>query len=335
MTDDTTTLSYWLNWRFLFCAIWILADMVAASILIWKYEGFNKSRNGRRDNQRETAGSLYEDEAWKTCWKTIHPAWLLAYRITAFSVLLASLIANVVVDGGGIFYYYTQWTFALVTIYFGLGSSLSIYGCCQNCNEVGGDRVDQLGLDADRGTFLAPTFGENENMPIISKSLNTNEEPHVRKPASIWGYAFQTTFQMCAGAVTITDCVFWFVIYPFLTDTDYKLDALQVIMHSFNAIFLLGDVILNCLRFPFFRIAYFVLWTTIYVIFQWILHAFVSMWWPYPFLDLSSSYAPLWYLAVGLMHLPCYGFFALIVRLKQLWFSRSFPEAYQSLRGES
>ncbi|RDX80839.1 hypothetical protein CR513_38558, partial [Mucuna pruriens] len=31
------------------------------------------------------------------------------------------------------------------------------------------------------------------------------------------------------------------------------------------------------------------------------------------------------YLAVAMMHFPCYGIFALIVRMKHLWLSRSFP----------
>lgn len=82
---------------------------------------------------------------------------------------------------------------------------------------------------------------------------------------------------------------------------------LMVCMHSVNAVFLVGDMILNCMvsfyflsgsttllfvqfpshwmrifssfqRFPFFRIAYFVLWTAAFVIFQWIIHACVSMW---------------------------------------------------------
>ncbi|XP_059656152.1 uncharacterized protein LOC132303088 isoform X2 [Cornus florida] len=299
--DDTTVLIYWLNWRFLLCAIWMLSAMVVSVILIRKYEGFNKSRNGRRDNQRETAGSLYKDEVWKTSLKTIHPAGLLAYRITAFSVLLASITANVVRDGVSVFFFYTQWTFALATIYFGLGSSLSIYGCCQSCSEVG-DRVDHVGDDAELGMYVAPTLGENANMPTISKSLNTDKEPHIRKPAGILGYIFQITFQLTAT------------------------------MHSINVVFLLGDMSLNCLRFPFFRVAYFVLWTVTYVIFQWIIHFFFPIWWPYSFFDLSSPYAPLWYLAVGLLHLPCYGLFALIVRMKQLWFSRSFPESYRSRR---
>ncbi|KAL6547343.1 hypothetical protein OROMI_023064 [Orobanche minor] len=107
---------------------------------------------------------------------------------------------------------------------------------------------------------------------------------------------------MCAGAVALTDSVFWLIIYPYLTAKDYRLNFL--------------------IRFPFFRIAYFVLWTCMYVVFQWIVHACVLIRWPYPFLDLSSPYAPLWYLAVGLLLFPCFGIFALIFRLKQGCVSR-------------
>ncbi|CAK9182762.1 unnamed protein product [Ilex paraguariensis] len=328
MAADTTNPSYWLNWRFLLCAIWILTSMIVAALVIWKYEGFNKLKSRRRDVHQETVGSLYRDEAWRACLKAIHPAWLLAYRVIAFSVLLAMLVANVVIDGGDIFYFYTQWTFALVTFYFGLGLLLSIYGCSTSCKEVGSDRVDLVSSDAEQGTYMAPALGGYENQHDIPVSLNSHSEPHVRKAADPWGYAFQIIFQMCAGAVILTDCVFWFVIYPFLTDDDYKLDFLIVGMHSMNAVFLFGDVILNCLRFPFFRIAYFVLWTCTFVIFQWIIHACVSMWWPYSFLDLSSPYAPLWYLAVGLLHLPCYCIFTLIIRIKNLCLSRSFPESH-------
>ncbi|WCJ43375.1 hypothetical protein M5689_024118 [Euphorbia peplus] len=56
---------------------------------------------------------------------------------------------------------------------------------------------------------------------------------------------------------------------------------------------------LNCLRFLVLRIAYFILWTSVFVIFQWIIHACISMWWPYPFLDLSFPCAPLWYMGLG------------------------------------
>lgn len=122
---------------------------------------------------------------------------------------------------------------------------------------------------------------------------------------------------MSAGAVVLTDSVFWLILYPSLLANAYRLNFMIVCKHSVNAALLLGDAILNRLRFPFFRMAYFVLWTCTFVLFQWIIHACVSMRWPYPFLDLSSPYAPLWYIGISLLAFPCYGIITLMFRLKQ------------------
>ncbi|KAF9626678.1 hypothetical protein IFM89_038773 [Coptis chinensis] len=329
MTADTTTPAYWLNWRVALCALWISSCMLVASVLIWKYEGSKKSRPNGEETQQDEKGILYEDEAWKPCLKEIHPAWLLVYRVAAFFLLLVLLIANVVVDGGGIFYFYTQWTFTLVTVYFGLGSLLSVYGCYKYRNKVSGAR---MGSDAEQGMYVSPTHDENTNACNSEKNSVPQDQDPVRQTAGTWGYIFQVIFQMNAGAVMLTDFVFWFVIVPFLEIKDYNLNVLLVGMHSINAVFLLGDTALNCLRFPRFRIAYFILWTSVFVIFQWVIHACVSIWWPYPFLDLSSPYAPLWYFLVGLMHIPCYAIFALIVKLKHYLWLRWFPHSYQCRR---
>ncbi|WOH16546.1 hypothetical protein DCAR_0936102 [Daucus carota subsp. sativus] len=325
MTDnDTNTLNYWLNWRFFLCGTWVLTAMVAAAVLIWKYEGFTLDKIQRRDDGLESAGCLNKDEAWRTCSKAIHPAWLLALRIIAFTVLLALLAINIITGGADIFYFYTLWTFALVTIYFGIGSSFSIYGCFYCCNGVDDDRADFAGVDTERGSYVAPSYEGNADLSNMPINFPSQEEEYDPRSAGFWGYVFQVVFQTSAGAVMLTDSVFWFVIYPFLTPADHKLHFLEVCMHSLNAVFLLADICLNHLRFPFFRIAYFVQFTCIFVVVQWTIHACASMWWPYPFLDLSSPYAPLWYLGIGLVHLPCYGIVLLIIRTKKACLSR-FP----------
>ncbi|OMO80141.1 hypothetical protein COLO4_24213 [Corchorus olitorius] len=331
MTADTATLGYWLTWRFLICALFILTAIVVSAILIWKYEGRKKSERQEGEDQSKPPGFLYEDEAWSTCLESIHPAWLLSFRVFAFIMLLALLLANVVIDGGGIFYFYTQWTFTLVTIYFGLGSAISIYGCGKRWGKADNDRADHSSLDSEQGTYVPPTLEDTEDASIHSKHLDSHEAPYHPSRAGPWIYAFQIVYQTCAGAVMLTDSVFWFILYPFLSK-DYELNFLLVCMHSVNVVFLLGDTILNSMRFPLFRMAYFVLWTGTFVVFQWIIHACVNLWWPYPFLDLSSSYAPLWYLGVGLMHVPCFGLYALIVKLKDYSLSKSFPDSYRKWR---
>ncbi|CAN6901684.1 unnamed protein product [Brassica oleracea] len=269
---DTTALSYWLNWRVFLCALIILAPLVLASILIRRYEG--------KRRERETPGTLFQDETWSTCLKTVHPRWLLAFRVFSFVAMLSLLIANVVIHGGGVFYFYTQWTFTLVTLYFGYGSLLSIYGCCIY-NKEESCTYTSIG-DAEEGTYTPS---------IILEEAANNSKPCT--PAGFGVYIFQVIFQTCAGAVVLTDIVFWGLIYPFTKG--YRLSFLHVCMHSLNAVFLLGDTCLNSLRFPLFRISYFAFWSCIFVAYQWIIHAFKNLWWPYQFLDLSSPYAPLWY----------------------------------------
>ncbi|MBA0837831.1 hypothetical protein Goarm_009949 [Gossypium armourianum] len=118
-----------------------------------------------------------------------------------------------------------------------------------------------------------------------------------------------------------------------------KFLEIVVCMHSINAVFLIGDTILNCMVSSTFLYS-----PNGYVI--------QTPMWPYPFLDLSSSYAPLWYtfnllldiimiyvhdvrreyLGIGVMLIPCYGIFALIVKLKDFSLSRTFRDSYRKLR---
>ncbi|KAJ0231943.1 Transmembrane protein [Hirschfeldia incana] len=322
MSAETNVPSYWLNWRFFLCAIFVLTSLVLSSFLIWKHEGPRKRKKRGDDDRREGGtGVVYDDETWNTCAARIHPNWLLGFRVFGFVTLLGLISGNAIADGAGIFIFYTQWTFTLVTIYFGVAALVSIHRFRSGDNfQNGVSRVDE-----EQGSYRPPIHGE---IPNVFKASNGHQRDNrsTRQVATTLGYIHQILFQTCAGAVLLTDGVFWFIIYPFLTSKDFNLDFFIVIMHSVNAVFLLGETFLNSLRFPLFRISYFVVWTGIFVLFQWIVHACVSFWWPYPFLDLSSPYAPLWYAAVGLMHVPCFGVFALIVKFKYMWLSKCFSE---------
>ncbi|KAL9240955.1 hypothetical protein vseg_015119 [Gypsophila vaccaria] len=330
MAPDTTDPSYWLNWRFLVSALYVLGTVVSALYIIWKYEGKGKVDDERRDYRPVPVGVLYEDELWKACVECIHPFWLLLFRISAFGVLLALIVGNTIVDGPEIFYYYTQLTFALTTVFFGLASAFSLYGLFHNRN--GGYRLKtgSQNIDSEQGSNGAPNIGLDKSIPLL-KNWSDNGEVLVRPVAGIMGHAFQIVYQAAAGAVLLTDIVYWLLLYPAKTAGHSKIAFFDACMHSVNTV-ILGDALLNNMRFPLFRVGYFILWTAAFVFYQWIIHVFVSLPWPYPFMDLSPPTSPLWYLAVGVMHVPSYGGFALLIKLKHLWLSRSSSNSYHDLR---
>ncbi|KAF0920371.1 hypothetical protein E2562_034833 [Oryza meyeriana var. granulata] len=328
MAVDTTAPEHWLNWRFTLCAVWVYSCMVLACFLIWKYEGpRSPDANGDGGGDSEEArppqaasGVVYLEDCWKPCLEQIHPGWLLVFRVVSFFILASLLAVDVVVDGWSVFLYYTQWTFLLVTLYFGLGSVLSIYGCYQYSYKIVGDRAG-----ADHGTYIIAPAGESAYDHSIKNPCTMHGG---REIAGFWGYLFQIMFQTNAGAVMITDLVFWFILYPFLAHNQYDMNFLLIGTHSINVVFMIGDTALNSLHFPWFRIAYFLLWTGAFVNVQWLIHANVSIWWPYPFLDLAFPRAPVWYLVVAVLHFPCYALFALVMRLKQSLLERWFPHSY-------
>lgn len=113
MTSETNIPSYWLNWRFFVCAIFVLTSLFLSSYLIWRYEG-PRTRKKRCDDDDQSmeleqlTGVVYDDETWNTCVKEIHPNWLLGFRVFGFVVLLGLISGNAIADGTGIFIFYTQ-----------------------------------------------------------------------------------------------------------------------------------------------------------------------------------------------------------------------------------
>ncbi|KAF3784453.1 hypothetical protein EJ110_NYTH30094 [Nymphaea thermarum] len=132
-----------------------------------------------------------------------------------------------------------------------LGSLFSMYGCRISLKKLGSDNAGCLKVDDESGSSVCLANDRSQN----ATATNKNTERHVHEKARRWGYIFQIVFQ------------------------------LMVTMHSINVVLLFIDTWLNrmvCLwfqadeRFLWCHIAYFILWTCIYVIFQWILHACTS-----------------------------------------------------------
>uniref|UniRef100_A0A1D1ZFH9 3-methyl-2-oxobutanoate hydroxymethyltransferase n=1 Tax=Anthurium amnicola TaxID=1678845 RepID=A0A1D1ZFH9_9ARAE len=308
--------AYWLQWQIPVCALIFVLPAAVAAVVAYRLRG---DRLGAAD-------------LWVPCWRGVQPGWLLGYRAAVLAVMSYVLYRTVLGHGAFAFYFYTQWTFALVIVYFALGTLISAHGCWIFSKQT-------AMISEERNRFLKRDLDLDGNRSAAANSIPNNTSGTIRlqshqdfedneQRAGFWGYAMQVIYQTSAGAVILTDVVFWGLIVPFLSNEHFTLNLLMGCMHSLNLVFLLLDTALNRLPFPWFRMAYFVLWSCLYVIFQWILHACGFSWWPYPFLELATPWAPLWYFCMALVHIPCYAFYTLIVKAKNTLFSKWFPDTY-------
>ncbi|KAL0436027.1 UNVERIFIED_CONTAM: hypothetical protein Sradi_0310600 [Sesamum radiatum] len=122
-------LEYWLQWQVLVCAlILLLATAVTVLLLLRKWG------SGER-------GSLKPADLWTPCWRNLHPRWLLFYRAFAFIAMAYLLYQTVAAFGFFVFFFYTQWTFALVMVYFAV--AISFLG---SVNSMGSSLVSCFGI---------------------------------------------------------------------------------------------------------------------------------------------------------------------------------------------
>ncbi|KAK9147114.1 hypothetical protein Sjap_007017 [Stephania japonica] len=257
------------------------------------------------------SGCVSSSELWTTCWRGVKPIWLLILRLVSAVVMAGILLWDVRSYGSTIFIYYTEWTFALIIFYFVLGTIVSAYGCF-GYSDMLDNKTEEI------SEYLKEDFEENKSKSTMSflpnkisikiKMQRRSNSEEIEGGAGFLGQLMQIVYQ------------------------------LMICMHSLNALFLLLDTALNNLKFPWFRLAYFVLWSCMYIIFQWVIHACGFSWlakksksvyrWPYPFINLDDPWAPLWYFTLAVLHIPSYAFYALIVKVKNALFSLWFPHAY-------
>ncbi|RZB49152.1 uncharacterized protein [Glycine max] len=260
-------------------------------------------------------GHVSTPQLWTSCWRGLHPFCLLVTRFLSFVIMLLFLLWDVLAYDASIFFYYTEWTIILVTIYFALGTIVSAHGCWRCFNKP-------LIHNGAKAEFLRRDVEETMSTNLIASNKLESQyvEEDFQQRAGFWGFIMQTIYQTCAGAAILTDIVFWVwgVIVPFLQNPHLRLSPLTGCMHALNAFFLLLDTSLNNLPQALF-----------YNISCKQMLLFPNRW-PYPFLELNNKWAPIWYLCLAVIHAPCYGVYYLIVRAKNTILPRLFPQAFLS-----
>lgn len=121
-----------LLWPFLICIFMVTSFVVVGIAILCRYEGGKVS--GPRLEQLEDPsivgilpiGYLCREELWMSCGGAVRPELLLVFRALAVAYLLPQLLYNIVKDGVSGYFFYTQWTFTLLILYFSLALRVSV-----------------------------------------------------------------------------------------------------------------------------------------------------------------------------------------------------------------
>ncbi|KAI3936853.1 hypothetical protein MKW92_033563 [Papaver armeniacum] len=290
--ENESGFNYWFQWQVPVCALIIIIPPIISLVLIYK--------------SKKSPLNVYD--LWVPCWRNLNPIWMLIYRASVVFIMSCFLSVVINIHGAFAFYFYTQWTFSLVILYFVLGTIFSAQGCWVYLKTSKAENEES-------SEFLKRERDEAESNAMASSGLNKGVNKLMKihhdcvgskQNAGFWGYLMLTVYQTGAGAVLLTDIVFWCILVPFLTADTFRVTP----------------------PFYSFGLVYFLIWSGAYTVFQWILHACGFTWWPYPFLELSTPWAPLWYFALTLVHFPCYSIYILLANAKLSIFPKMFPHAY-------
>ncbi|EFJ11407.1 hypothetical protein SELMODRAFT_126260 [Selaginella moellendorffii] len=267
------------------CIVEVALVVCGSIALIWKYERFGTrcAWNAARREVTVGVGSVdfvADGDVWAACAGALHPGWLLAFRALGFVYFLPILVYDLCFHGVFSYRFYTQWTFTLTVVYFALASLVSGKGMF--CNR---------GRETDTAQSVSLLKGSPEEAGVSSPRASTAPE---ETNAGCLGYLLQILFQISAPAVLLTDAMFWLVLVPLVIPSGFRNNFLNINVHGINALFILTEFMVNTMPFPWFRCAYFTLWSVAYTLFLWIMHATGVSWWPYPFLDITTASAPIW-----------------------------------------
>ncbi|THU43869.1 hypothetical protein C4D60_Mb02t01360 [Musa balbisiana] len=221
-----------------------------------------------------------------------------------------------------------EWTFALVIIYFAIGTVISAHGCWLYSKRyiTPDEEADRLfNADSHQNRPVALPLRTNNNTSAV-RLQSYHEQEADDEGAGFWVYCMQLVYQTSAGAVVLTDVIFWVLIVPFLSTAHFELNAIMGCMHTLNAVFLLVDTFLNNLVMCGLTL----FWSLILHG-----HLFGKLYFTkYDFSILCKLIVMLIhiphcrYLCMALIHFPCYGLYWLIVRAKHSFFPKFFPNAY-------
>lgn len=214
----------------------------------------------------------------RTCWSLQA---LLAFRAgTALFYVLVQLW-DLYRSRGRCLAFYTSWNFILQGTYF-VGAAWRTR------------RRLQHQVDERTAIYTALVDGSDDGTgsPFARRK-------RIMRDRGLHWIDLELVLDICLAASLLICVVVWIVLYPYAVKIGHPEMILNVVSYCQHGV----NVLL--LQIDFFATRHFVSrdalplimgWPSVYAVFAWIVHGTVARgFWPYPFLDLDTPWAPFWY----------------------------------------
>ncbi|CAH0484300.1 unnamed protein product [Peronospora farinosa] len=126
---------------------------------------------------------------------------------------------------------------------------------------------------------------------------------------------------VCLAASLLICVVVWTILYPYAVKTGHPekiLNGVSYCQHGVNVLLLQLDFLATRHLVSKDALPLIMGWPSVYAVFAWIVHGTVAKgFWPYPFLEVNTPWAPLWYGGLLAAHIMALILVMLLSKVKQ------------------
>lgn len=270
-------------------------------------------RRGRRARDLVVLGGSSTHGAQRGLQPLLRPrgcaslAFLLYYRLIAAVFYACVQCYDVYRTRARCMAFYTSWNFIAQGVYFALAYAKTrrLAKQQQNRSLATASRVKEDDIE----TAL---LGDNLSVRRASS--------HADRSANDW-ISLELLLDVCLATSLLISFVVWTILYPYAVKIHHPetiLNGVSYFQHGLNVLLLQIDFFCTQHHVSLKAVPLIMIWPSLYALFAWLLHGTIAKgFWPYPFLQVDTPWAPLWYGGILVAHLLFFGLVWLVSRVKQ------------------
>ncbi|RLN87375.1 hypothetical protein BBJ28_00001441 [Nothophytophthora sp. Chile5] len=231
---------------------------------------------------------------------------LLGFRVGVVTFYVLIQLYDVYRTRARCLAFYTSWNFIVQGVYFGFAAVRTRQVLLRQ-HEERSHAYTALLDNADYDGSEGP-YGERKRVGGA-------------RGGGVGWISMDLVLDVCLATSLLISAVVWTVLYPYAVRTGHPeriLNSVSYCQHAGNVLLLQLDFFATQHRVSRDALPLMMTWPSLYAIFAWIVHGTIAKgFWPYPFLELHTPWAPVWYGGLLVAHMAALALVLMLSRVKR------------------